>query len=97
MGFSTTSNQLTADELLQWIGYTFGVMDTIAEYNKIYKIKNIGDAFFGIAGIPLLVPEGEADEHTLRVLRFATNCIQIFSGRTPTRFNVSIYIWLFEL
>ena len=80
MGFSTTSNQLTAEQLLDWIGYTFNVMDTIAEYYKIYKVKNIGDAFFGISGIPKLVAEDEPDEHSLRMLKFASSCVQIFSG-----------------
>ena len=80
MGFSSTSAQLTAEELLDWVGYTFNVMDLVAEYYKVYKVKSIGDTFFGMAGLPGLVSEDEPDEHTLRIVKFASSCVQIFSG-----------------
>ena len=80
VGFSSTAAQLTAEELLDWVGYTFNVMDLVAEYYKVYKVKNVGDMFFGMAGLPGLVSEDEPDEHTLRVVKFASSCVQIFSG-----------------
>ena len=43
---------ISATELINWIGYAFRVMDEIAEWNRIYKIKTIGDAYFAIAGLP---------------------------------------------
>ena len=80
VGFSSTAAQLTAEELLDWVGYTFNVMDLVAEYYKVYKVKNVGDMFFGMAGLPGLVSEDEPDDHTLRVVKFASSCVQIFSG-----------------
>ena len=32
--FTTTSNAVTPQELIQFMGYTFGVMDAIAEYRS---------------------------------------------------------------
>ena len=32
-------------------------------------------------GLPNMIPEGEVDNHTYRMLLFALHCIQVFSGR----------------
>ena len=78
--FTLLSNKLTAIGMLDWIGYIFSVMDTIAEFHKIYKVKTVGDAYFAVAGPPSLI-DGTSDEsHALRTLRFASDCVQVFSG-----------------
>ena len=35
----TASNAITPEELIQFMGYTFGTMDAAAEYYHIYKVK----------------------------------------------------------
>ena len=81
--FSTIANQLSANQLLEWLGYTFGVMDHIADYFKIFKIKTIGDAYFAISGLRGLSEAMDAviETSTLRTLKFASAVAQLFSGR----------------
>ena len=63
--------------LLQFVGYTFGVMDTIAEWTHVYKIKTIGDAYLAIAGLP----DYPRPNPTVDMMKFASYCAQIFSHR----------------
>ena len=52
----------------------------------MYKVKTIGDAFFAISGPACLIEDANLDEQgspTLRMLRFASDCVQIFSGYAP--------------
>eukprot|EP00906_Rhabdomonas_costata_P017116 RCo024644 len=79
--FTATSNLITAHELIEWIGYVFRVMDVVADYFKIYKIKTIGDAYFAIAGLPGLAPPEDPVGHVMRMMHFASVCAQLFSGR----------------
>jgi class 3 adenylate cyclase len=81
--FSTIANRLNADQLLEWLGYTFGVMDHCADYFKIFKIKTIGDAYLAITGMQGLSDAMDAviGSATVRTLKFASAVAQIFSGR----------------
>ena len=50
-GFTSSSTQLTFDELVNFLTYTFGVMDTIADWFNVYKIKTIGDSYLALTGM----------------------------------------------
>ena len=38
--FTTTSNAITPQELIQFMGYTFGVMDAIAEHRPAFDVTS---------------------------------------------------------
>lgn len=75
--FTALSNEMSSQELVEFTSYIFGVMDTVADYAKVYKIKTIGDAYLAVAGLP-------DDEHNqsenccVIMVRFAVYCAQIF-------------------
>uniref|UniRef100_A0A7S4G4S8 Guanylate cyclase domain-containing protein n=1 Tax=Eutreptiella gymnastica TaxID=73025 RepID=A0A7S4G4S8_9EUGL len=75
--FTALSNSIDAYQLIQFVGYTFGVMDTIAEWTHVYKIKTIGDAYLAIAGLP----DYPRPNPTHDMVTFASYCAQIFSRR----------------
>jgi len=37
---------------VQFMGYTYGVMDDIAGRFGVYKVKTVGDAYLAVAGLP---------------------------------------------
>eukprot|EP00667_Euglena_gracilis_P001506 EG_transcript_1506 len=77
--FTTTSNSVSPKELIQFLGYTFGVMDAVAEHHHVHKVKTIGDAYLAVSGLPGLDPRtGNA---ALDMLLFASDCNQLFSNR----------------
>ena len=55
-------------------------MDHIADHYLIYKVKTIGDAYFAITGPSCLFDTGDTAAPTTRMLKFASDCAQIFSG-----------------
>eukprot|EP00667_Euglena_gracilis_P002319 EG_transcript_2319 len=77
--FTTTSNSVTPQELIQFLGYTFGVMDVVAEHHHVHKVKTIGDAYLAVAGLPGL--DSRTDSPALDMLLFASDCNQVFSNR----------------
>eukprot|EP00668_Euglena_longa_P008511 GGOE01010260.1.p1 GENE.GGOE01010260.1~~GGOE01010260.1.p1 ORF type:complete len:1208 (-),score=403.92 GGOE01010260.1:1029-4382(-) len=77
--FTTTSNSISPSELIRFLGYTFGVMDTVAEFHHVHKVKTIGDAFLAVTGLPGM--DSLTDCAALDMLLFASCCNQIFSNR----------------
>eukprot|EP00668_Euglena_longa_P026586 GGOE01033277.1.p1 GENE.GGOE01033277.1~~GGOE01033277.1.p1 ORF type:complete len:1140 (+),score=364.51 GGOE01033277.1:175-3420(+) len=77
--FTTASNAITPQELIQFMGYTFGVMDAAAELFHIHKVKTIGDAYLGVAGLPGC--SSLTGTICLDMLLFASCCAQLFSSR----------------
>ena len=75
--FTSLSNSINSDQLIQFLGYTFGVMDSIAEYTGVYKIKTIGDAYLAITGLP----GSHSSSPCFDMMTFASYCAQIFSDR----------------
>eukprot|EP00667_Euglena_gracilis_P000580 EG_transcript_580 len=73
--FTTTSNKITSEELLELMGYTYGVMDTVADHYCVTKVKTVGDAYLAIAGLP----GNESRNCCLDMLRFASCVAQAFS------------------
>eukprot|EP00667_Euglena_gracilis_P002180 EG_transcript_2181 len=70
--FTTASNSVTPEELIRFMGYTFGVMDAIGDYYHVYKVKTIGDAYLGVTGLPGMISvNGSA---AMDMLLFASVC-----------------------
>eukprot|EP00668_Euglena_longa_P038024 GGOE01048988.1.p1 GENE.GGOE01048988.1~~GGOE01048988.1.p1 ORF type:complete len:1158 (-),score=417.85 GGOE01048988.1:674-3682(-) len=77
--FTTASNTVTPEELIRFMGYTFGAMDAIGDYYRVYKVKTIGDAYLGVTGLPGMTSvNGNA---TMDMMLFASACAQVFSNR----------------
>eukprot|EP00667_Euglena_gracilis_P000719 EG_transcript_719 len=77
--FTTTSNNVTPEELIRFMGYTFGVMDSIGDYYSVYKVKTIGDAYLGVTGLPGM--QSLNGSSTIDLMLFASACAQVFSNR----------------
>eukprot|EP00667_Euglena_gracilis_P017018 EG_transcript_17861 len=77
--FTTTSNTVTPEELIRFMGYTFGVMDAIGDYYHVYKVKTIGDAYLGATGLPGMASVNGSP--AVDMLLFASACAQVFSSR----------------
>jgi len=77
--FTSVSNTITSEELLQFMGYTYGVMDDVADRYGVYKVKTVGDAYLAISGLPGMGSGSE--ECCLDMLKFASCVAQIFSHR----------------
>eukprot|EP00667_Euglena_gracilis_P000539 EG_transcript_539 len=77
--FTTASNAISPDELIQFMGYTFGTMDVAADHYHVHKVKTMGDAYLGVAGLPGM--ESPSGNTALDMLTFASCCAQVFSTR----------------
>eukprot|EP00667_Euglena_gracilis_P000447 EG_transcript_447 len=75
--FTSASNTISSEELITFMGYTYGVMDEIAQRYNVYKVKTIGDAYLAIAGLP----GSESTEPCMDMLFFASCVAQVFSHR----------------
>eukprot|EP00667_Euglena_gracilis_P007661 EG_transcript_7735 len=73
--FTSASNTLGSQELLQLMGYVYGVMDDVATRFGVYKVKTIGDAYLALCGLP----GAESENPSLDLLRFASCVAQVFS------------------
>jgi adenylate cyclase len=62
VGFTTISQELPADRVVDFLGQIFAAFDRLAAEHGVEKIKTIGDAYMAAAGIP----EPQAD-HASRV------------------------------
>eukprot|EP00668_Euglena_longa_P038145 GGOE01049129.1.p1 GENE.GGOE01049129.1~~GGOE01049129.1.p1 ORF type:complete len:1162 (-),score=412.06 GGOE01049129.1:1427-4474(-) len=77
--FTTTSNTVTPEELIRFMGYTFGVMDAIGDYYHVHKVKTIGDAYLGVTGLPGMTSVNGSG--AVDMMLFASACAQVFSNR----------------
>ena len=64
-------------ELIKYMSYIFRLIDTVAEYARVHKVKTIGDAYLAIAGLS----EMSITDSCCCMLDFASWCAQIFSNR----------------
>lgn len=65
-GFTTISEQLSAEELVSGIDEYFELFDNIVDKYSVEKIKTIGDAYLCVCGIPLTV-----ENHAENIIRTA--------------------------
>eukprot|EP00667_Euglena_gracilis_P000479 EG_transcript_479 len=75
--FTSASNTMGSKELLLLLGYVYGVMDDIADYFGVYKVKTIGDAYLAVLGLP----GSDCENPCLDLLRFASCVCQVFGNR----------------
>ena len=62
VGFTTLSQELPADRLIDFLNKIFSAFDRLAAEQGVEKIKTIGDAYMVVAGIP----EAQSD-HAVRI------------------------------
>jgi adenylate cyclase len=62
VGFTTLSQELPADRLIDFLSKIFSAFDRLAAEQGVEKIKTIGDAYMVVAGIP----EAQSD-HAVRI------------------------------
>ena len=60
-GFTTMSEQLTPQEIVEEPGRCFGAFDRICDAHKIEKIKTIGDSYMCVGGLPIANSTHAAD------------------------------------
>eukprot|EP00667_Euglena_gracilis_P001456 EG_transcript_1455 len=84
--FTSTANKISSEELLDLMGYTYGVMDKVADQFCVTKVKTVGDAYLAISGLP----GHEGRNCALDMLRFASCVAQVFSCKFdhPSRGDV---------
>jgi class 3 adenylate cyclase len=66
VGFTATSHNMNAVEIVSFLNELFVEFDTIAELFEVEKIKTIGDAYFMVGGL-----EARITDHGLRVIEAA--------------------------
>ena len=76
--FTAMANQLSAQELVQWVGYTFSVVDQAADFYAIHRVRVLGDTYLAIGGLPNgIATEYSQDNHSFRMLQFAAATAQV--------------------
>jgi len=71
VGFTTISQDMPADRVIDFLGRIFAEFDNLAAAYGVEKIKTIGDAYMVAAGIP----EEQAD-HAVRIAELATRMLE---------------------
>lgn len=51
VSFTERSKSMNNVDLVRFLGYTFMLLDAVAEFYDIHKVKSIGDAFFAVSGL----------------------------------------------
>jgi adenylate cyclase len=70
VGFTTLSQELPADRLIDFLSKIFSAFDRLAAEHGVEKIKTIGDAYMVVAGIP----EAQSD-HAVRIATLGLHMI----------------------
>ena len=93
-GFTKTSQELTAKELINEINHCFGAFDDICGKYGIEKIKTIGDSYMAAGGIPL--PKADSVKNTvlaaLEMQSFINNRIEIKKAKNEIPFKMRVGI-----
>jgi adenylate cyclase len=71
VGFTTISQELPADRLVDFLGEIFAAFDRLAAERGVEKIKTIGDAYMVAAGIPEVQPD-----HASRIATLALRMLE---------------------
>ena len=90
VGFTTISQDLSADRVIDFLGKIFSAFDRLAAEHGVEKIKTIGDAYMAAAGIP----EPQAD-HAARVAALALrmlDAVDDIAGATDLKLRARIGI-----
>jgi class 3 adenylate cyclase/CheY-like chemotaxis protein len=71
VGFTTISQEMPADRVIDFLGRIFAEFDHLAAAYGVEKIKTIGDAYMVAAGIPEAQPD-----HAIRIAELATRMLE---------------------
>jgi adenylate cyclase len=71
VGFTTISQDMPADRVIDFLGRIFAEFDKLAAEYGVEKIKTIGDAYMVAAGIPDAQPD-----HAVRIATLATRMLE---------------------
>jgi class 3 adenylate cyclase len=71
VGFTTISQEMPADRIIDFLGRIFSEFDHLAAVHGVEKIKTIGDAYMVAAGIPEAQPD-----HALRIAELAIRMLE---------------------
>lgn len=88
VGFTSKSELLPPEELINRIDIYFTAFDRIAEKNNIEKIKTIGDAYMAVGGLPV-----ENDTHAHDTVKAAVEMLKFVAEekeRDPISFDIRI-------
>ncbi len=75
VGFTTLSQQLTADRTIDFLSRIFSAFDRLAAEAGVEKIKTIGDAYMAAAGVPEAQPD-----HVERIVALAPRMLDAVAG-----------------
>jgi class 3 adenylate cyclase len=88
VSFTERTKYMSNQELVRFLGYTFMLLDNVAEYYDIHKIKSIGDAFFAVAGLEDLpfgnAAQKAAEKRKPRSKSVAGKALMASASATPT-------------
>lgn len=90
VGFTSKSQSMDPEELINHIDVYFTAFDRIAERNNIEKIKTIGDAYMAVGGLPV-----ENSTHVFDVVNAAMEMLEFVNaerGKNPDAFSIRIGI-----
>ncbi len=94
-GFSKFSRTLAPNELVKELHYLYSNFDSIIFFNKIEKIKTIGDAYMACAGIDTDSKNPAKDAITAAIeirdfmIDYQQDCIK--SGKTPLEIRIGLH------
>ena len=71
VGFTTISQEMSADRVIDFLGRIFAEFDRLAAAYGVEKIKTIGDAYMVAAGIPEAQPD-----HAVRIAELAIRMLE---------------------
>ncbi len=75
VGFTTLSQQLSADRTIDFLSRIFSAFDRLAAEAGVEKIKTIGDAYMAAAGVPEAQPD-----HVERIVALAPRMLDAVAG-----------------
>jgi adenylate cyclase len=90
VGFTTLSQELPADRLIDFLSKIFSAFDRLAAEEGVEKIKTIGDAYMVVAGIP----EAQSD-HAVRIATLGLrmiHAVEVIAKATDLKLRARIGI-----
>eukprot|EP00906_Rhabdomonas_costata_P035570 RCo049972 len=76
--FTQIQRTYDAERLVEFLTHVFGVMDAIASFYEVYRVKTVGDCYFCVTG---LTPSKAQLDQVMQMLYFTSACLQVFSDR----------------
>jgi len=78
VGFTPLSEQLTADEMVEWLNEVYSTFDALVQARGAEKIKMVGDGYMIAAGVPEV-----RDDHAAVIADLALDIRDYVAGLAP--------------